>query len=65
MRDDDIYLEIKQQLQTPFMLSLFDREMMLKLLDEHKSKKKDCYKKIWTLYCLSVWHKVFFDEYYK
>ena len=65
IREDDVYHTIYDSFQTPFMTQYFHNEKIIKLLDDHKNKKKDCYKKIWTLYTLSLWHQIFFEEEYK
>ena len=33
---------------------------IIKLLDEHKSGKKDNSRKIWTIYSFLIWYKVYF-----
>ncbi len=60
MRDDDIYNEIKKTIQEDYVKDLFNQKYVLKLLEQHKNKKKDNYKKVWTVYCFLKWYEVFF-----
>ena len=39
---------------------LFNNEYLLKILDEHKDRKKDNYRKIWAVYSFLKWY----DEYF-
>lgn len=64
MREDDFYREISAALQTPVIKKLFDHQKLLDMLEAHKSRKCDCYRKIYTVYCFSLWHQVFFPEEY-
>ena len=32
-----------------------------RLLEQHKSGRKDCYKKVWTIYTFLVWYEQFFE----
>ena len=40
----------------------FNTKIINKLLEDHKSGKKDCYKKVWTIYTFLVWYKQYFEE---
>ena len=40
----------------------FDIKRINKLLEDHKSGKKDCYKKVWTIYTFIVWYNEYFKE---
>ena len=39
----------------------FHTEELLQLLKDHKEKKADNSRKIWTIYMFLVWHKQFFN----
>ncbi|UTY40825.1 asparagine synthase-related protein [Allocoprobacillus halotolerans] len=65
MREDDLYQKVYEGLQTPIIKQLFDDQKLLSMLEDHKNHKHDYYKKIWTVYCFSLWHQVFFAEEYK
>lgn len=62
IREDDLYLEIKSKFQSPVAKKYFDEKRIMKLLDDHKSGRKDCYKKVWTIYTFLVWYDQFFKE---
>lgn len=62
IREDDLYLEIKSKFQSPVAKKYFDEKRIMKLLEDHKSGRKDCYKKVWTIYTFLVWYDQFFKE---
>ena len=61
IREDDLYSEIKAKFESNTAEKYFDQKRILKLLNDHKNGKKDCYKKVWTIYTFIVWY----DEYFK
>ena len=67
MREDDLYNEIKEAINKDFVDEFFNREYVLKLLEEHKNHKKDNYKKVWIVYVFIKWYETFFvnNEKYK
>ena len=65
MREDDLYKKVYEGLQTPIIKELFDDQKLISMLDDHKNHKHDYYKKVWTIYCFSLWHQVFFSEEYQ
>lgn len=65
IREDDLYQMVAEGLQTPIIKKLFDEKKLLSMLEDHKNHKHDYYKKIWTVYCFSLWHQVFFAEEYE
>lgn len=60
IREDDFYEEIKNTFNTDIAKELFNNEYLLKILDEHKDRKKDNYRKIWAVYSFLKWY----DEYF-
>ena len=62
IKDDDIYEQIKNTFNSQISLELFENKQILKLLEDHKTGKCDCYKKIWTIYTFLVWYQEFFEE---
>ena len=62
IREEDLYQEIKNKFNTAIADKFFDTKKINKLLEEHKSGKKDCYKKIWTIYTFIVWYQQYFEE---
>mgnify|MGYP003301341918 CR=1 FL=1 len=62
VRQDDLYNEIKHEFNSKTADKFFDTKRINKLLEDHKNGKKDCYKKIWTIYTFLVWYKQYFEE---
>ena len=62
VRQDDLYNEIKREFNTSIADKFFDTKRINKLLEDHKNGKKDCYKKVWTIYTFLVWYKQYFEE---
>ena len=62
IREEDLYQEIKNKFNTAIADKFFDTKKINKLLEEHKSGKKDCYKKVWTIYTFIVWYQQYFEE---
>ena len=60
IREDDFYEEIKNTFNTDISKELFNNEYLLKILDEHKDRRKDNYRKIWAVYSFLKWY----DEYF-
>lgn len=62
IREDDYYNEIKTQFSSEIADRFFYRDKILKLLEMHRTGKKDCFKKIWAVYTFLIWYKEFFVE---
>ena len=62
IKENDFYTEIKQTFNKPIVDELFNKEYILKLLEEHKNNKKDNYRRIWAIYSFLKWHEVFFEN---
>ncbi len=60
MREDDVYKEIKKAFNSKVCKKYFDKDILIKMLDEHKNGKKDNYRKVWNVYCFIKWYNVFF-----
>lgn len=65
LKEDKFYQEVYKAFQTPFIKEYFHQDQLLKMLEKHQNNKQDNYKKIWTVYCLSIWYQVFFDDNHK
>ncbi|MBR3262717.1 MAG: asparagine synthase (glutamine-hydrolyzing) [Parasporobacterium sp.] len=61
IREEDLYQEIKRAFNSPAAARFFDVSKINRLLEQHKSGKKDCYKKVWTIYTFLVWYEQFFE----
>ena len=62
IREDDLYNQIKVKFESESANKFFNQNKIIKLLELHKSGKKDCYKKVWTIYTFLVWYDVYFKE---
>ena len=60
MKEEDLYLDIKKYFESEVASKYFDQKKILKLLENHKTGKKDCYKKVWTIYTFLVWYDKYF-----
>lgn len=62
MREEDVYNQIKEKFTSETANKFFKENKILKLLEEHKSKKKDCFKKIWAIYVFIIWYEIYFTD---
>lgn len=62
IREDELYNEIKEKFNSDIAEKFFDVKRINKLLEDHKSGKKDCYKKVWTIYTFIVWYNEYFEN---
>ncbi len=62
IKEDDFYNEIKNTFNLPIADKLFNKEYILKLLEDHKNNKKDNYRRIWAVYSFLKWYEVYFNE---
>lgn len=60
IREDDFYNEIKNTFSTDIAEELFNTEYLFRILDEHKNRVKDNYRRIWAVYSFLKWY----DEYF-
>ncbi len=61
LREDKYYNIIKDSFSSDVSEKYFNRDYLLKLLDDHKNSKADNSRKIWTVYTFLVWYDVFFN----
>ena len=61
IREEDLYQEIKRAFNSPAAAHFFDVSKINRLLEQHKSGKIDCYKKVWTIYTFIIWYEQFFE----
>ena len=62
VREDELYNEIKEKFNSEIAEKYFDTKKINKLLEQHKTGKKDCYKKIWAIYTFIIWYNEYFQE---
>lgn len=62
MREDDLDQAIEAAFKSEAAARFFNQKKILKLLEQHKSGKKDCYKKVWAIYIFLLWYERVFLE---
>lgn len=61
LRQKKFYDQVKKVFETDTASEFFEKDKLLKLLDEHFSQTHNHARKIWTLYVFLVWYNVFFE----
>ena len=62
LREEKYYNIVKEAFTSDIGQKFFHTDIILALLDLHKSGKADTSRKIWTIYTFIVWYKQFFDD---
>jgi asparagine synthase (glutamine-hydrolysing) len=62
LRKEEYYKLIKQECNTDIAHKYFNIAYLNKLIEDHKSGKKDTYRKLWAIYIFLLWHKEFIKE---
>ena len=62
IKEDDFYNEIKKTYNLDIAGELFNKDAIMKMLDDHKNGIRDNYRKIWAIYSFLKWYEVFFLE---
>lgn len=62
IKEDDFYQEIKKTFELDIASELFQKDVIMKLLEDHKNGVKDNYRRIWAIYSFLKWYEVFFEE---
>ena len=58
--EDEVYLLIRKQFDSPVAREMFNHKRIIRLLDDYRKRKHSYYKKVWGIYCFLVWY----DEYF-
>ncbi len=58
--EDEYYNLVKAELTSDAAKEFFDTDLLVRLLDEHKSGKANNGRRIWTVYIFLVWYRRFF-----
>ena len=59
MREDEFYTRIRTMFESEAAGELFDQDVILALLDEHKNGAENM-KKVWAIYVFLLWYEEFF-----
>ena len=64
LRQEDCYEKVKKAFTSEAADKFFHTKELVKLLDKHKSGKKDNSKKIWTVYMFLMWYDIYYNDKY-
>ncbi len=62
MREEKVDAAIEKAFRSEAAGRFFKQKKILKLLNQHKTGKKDCYKKVWAVYIFLLWFEEFFGK---
>lgn len=60
LREEQYYNRVKEMFHSKEAAQFFDLDYLNRLLEEHKTKKQDNSRKIWTVYIFLIWYDRFF-----
>ena len=61
LKEDKYYNIVREAFESKSAEQFFNREPLIKLLDDHKNGKADNSRRIWTIFIFLVWYKVYFN----
>lgn len=61
-REEKYYSIVKQIFEEDFTKEFFDQKLLIKMLDEHYTSKKNNCRKLWTIFVYLIWYKTFFID---
>lgn len=62
LREEKYYNIVKNTFTSPAAEKFFNTDMLVKLLDDHRTEKYDNSRKIWTVFIFLQWYDVYFGE---
>ena len=62
LKEDKYYNIVREAFESKSAEQFFNREPLIKLLDDHKNGKCDNSRRIWTVFIFLVWYKVYFEN---
>ena len=62
LRRDEYYNMVKEKFEGEVAAKFFNRDYIMKLLDEHKAGTAHNMKKIWSVYSFILWYEKYFVE---
>ena len=60
LREDKYYNRVKEMFQKEFTAEFFDRDVLMKWLEDHKNKLGNYHRKIYTVYSFLLWYEQYF-----
>ncbi len=61
LKEDKYYNIVREAFESENAAQFFNKEPLIKLLDDHRDGKSDNSRRIWTVFIFLVWYKVYFD----
>lgn len=61
IKSDEFHNDIKKHFESETAAKFFKQNKILKLLEDNRSGKKDCYKQVWSIYTFIVWYEQYFN----
>lgn len=62
LKEEKYYKVVKEMFQSDIAKQFFATDKLMAYLDDHYCGKRNCARKIWTVYVFLVWYKKFFVE---
>ncbi len=62
LKEDEYYNRVKAAFTSPAAEEFFNTGLLVRLLDDHRSGKRDNSRKIWTVFTFLVWYDEFFGS---
>jgi asparagine synthase (glutamine-hydrolysing) len=62
LKEDKYYDTVRAAFESESAAIFFNKEPMIKLLDDHREGKADNSRKIWTIYSFLIWYHVYFEN---
>ena len=60
LREDKYYNRVKEMFQKDFVSEFFNRDVLMKWLEDHKNKLGNYHRKIYTVYSFLLWYEQYF-----
>lgn len=61
LKEDKYYNIVRKEFESKASEKFFNKEPLIKLLDDHRSGKADNSRRIWTVFIFLIWYKVYFE----
>ena len=62
LKQDKYYGMVKEKFEGEVAAEFFNKDYILKLLEDHREGKAKNMKRIWSIYCFILWYEKFFVE---
>ncbi|MBW3094158.1 asparagine synthase (glutamine-hydrolyzing) [Bifidobacterium sp. 64T4] len=62
LREEPYYRLVRSVFEQDYVTKFFDRDALLKMIDDNYANKNNARRKIWTVYSFLVWYDIFFNH---